>query len=52
MDAIKQFIESLQENPIFYWLGALIGIVLILAIRLVLVKFIKRHADKEKHLAF
>lgn len=51
MEKLKQFITNIQENPLTYWLGSILGAFLILVLRTLLIGFVNRRLDgkKRKH---
>ena len=52
MNNFKQLITNIQDNPLTYWLGAILGSVLILILRAVLVRFVNKRLDGRKRKDF
>lgn len=52
MEELKQFIVNIQENPLTYWLGAILGALLILVLRTLLTSLINKRLEGEKRKHF
>lgn len=52
MKELKQFIVNIQENPLTYWLGAILGALLILVLRTLLTSLINKRLEGEKRKHF
>lgn len=52
MEELKQFIVNIQENPLTYWLGAILGALLILVLRTLLTNLINKRLEGEKRKHF
>lgn len=52
MEEIKQFITNIQENSVTYWLGAMIGALLIVGLRSVLIGLVNKRLEGKKRQHF